>query len=68
MNGRVLAEQARSVSPNLAIVFTTGYAQEALTAAELADPATALLMKPFTYAALDRLIREVLSRDCVTAG
>ena len=35
MNGRVLAEQARSVSPNLAIVFTTGYAQEALTAAEL---------------------------------
>ncbi len=68
MNGRVLAERARSISPNLAIVFTTGYAQEALTAAELADPATALLMKPFTYAALDRLIREVLSRGCVTAG
>ena len=68
MNGRALAEQARADRPDLAVIFTTGYAHEALTAAELADPATALLPKPFTYAALDRLIRDVLSREYAPAA
>ncbi len=68
MNGRVVAEQARVARPGLGVVFATGYAHEALTAAELADPATALLTKPFSYAALDQLIRTVLARGYVSAA
>ncbi|MGY3618294.1 response regulator [Bradyrhizobium sp. USDA 10063] len=59
-NGRQLAEEARKRHPNLKILFTTGYARNAIVHDGRLDPGVELLTKPFTQAALGAKLRDIL--------
>ena len=60
MNGRQLADAARQLRPRLAVLFTTGYAKNAIVHDGRLDPGVQLVTKPFTYAALAAKVRDVL--------
>ena len=60
LNGRQLADEARRRRPDLKVLFTTGYARNAIVHQGRLDPGVELITKPFTYAALARKLRSVL--------
>jgi CheY-like chemotaxis protein len=60
ITGRQLAEAARVRRPDLKVVYTTGYARDAIAHGNLLEPGTELLPKPFGFAALAAKIRQVL--------
>ena len=60
MNGRQMADAARQVRPALKVLFTTGYARNAIVHDGRLDPGVLMIPKPFTYAALASKIGEVL--------
>jgi signal transduction histidine kinase/DNA-binding response OmpR family regulator len=60
MTGRQLADQARQQRPDLLVLFTTGYARNAIVHGGVLDPGTHLLPKPFTYTALAAKMRALL--------
>ncbi|WP_395678476.1 response regulator [Inquilinus sp.] len=60
MNGRQLAEAARRARSDLKVLFTTGYARNAIVHDGRLDPGVQLITKPFTYAALATKLRDVL--------
>jgi PAS domain S-box-containing protein len=62
MNGRRLAQEARNRLPNLKVLYTTGYARNAIVHHGLLDADVELLPKPFTVETLGRKIRQVLHR------
>jgi PAS domain S-box-containing protein len=61
-NGRQLADEARKRRPDLKVLFTTGYARNAIVHHGRLDPGVDLIVKPFTYAGLAAKIRAVLDR------
>src|SRR6185437_15832295 len=52
LNGRQLADEARRRRPELKVLFTSGYARNAIVHHGRLDPGVELLVKPFTYAGL----------------
>ena len=60
MNGRQLADEARRRRPDLRVLFTTGYARNAIVHHGRLDPGVELIVKPYTYAALARKIKTML--------
>jgi DNA-binding response OmpR family regulator len=60
MTGRQLADKARVERPDLPVLFTTGYARNAIVHGGILDPGTHLLPKPFTIAALAAKVRGIL--------
>src|SRR3984893_18580885 len=60
MNGRQLVEEARKRLPTLKVLFTTGYAQNAIVHEGRLDPGVELLTKPFTQAALGEKLRGII--------
>ena len=60
MNGRQLAEEARKRRPTLKVLFTTGYARNAIVHDGRLDPGVELLPKPFTQAALGAKLRDII--------
>ncbi len=60
MNGRQLAEAARRARSDLKVLFTTGYARNAIVHDGRLDPGVQLITKPFSYAALATKLRDVL--------
>jgi signal transduction histidine kinase len=60
MTGRQLADRARMERPDLLVLFTTGYARNAIVHGGILDPGTHLLPKPFTLAALGAKISGML--------
>ena len=62
MNGRQLAEEALKLRPDLRVLFTTGYARNAIVHHGRLDAGVELISKPFTAAALAKKIRDVLDR------
>jgi CheY-like chemotaxis protein len=60
MNGRQLADAARKGRPDLKVLFTTGYARNAIVHEGRLDAGVSLLPKPFTYAALASKLSDVL--------
>jgi PAS domain S-box-containing protein len=60
LNGRELVEAARRVRPELRVLFTTGYARNAIVHQGRLDPGVELLTKPFTRTQLATRVREVL--------
>jgi PAS domain S-box-containing protein len=60
MTGAVLAKQARALRPTIKVLFTTGYARNAIVHHGRLDPGVELLSKPFTYSELAIRIREML--------
>ena len=67
MNGRQLAEQARKARTNLKVLFTTGYARNAIVHDGRLDPGVELLTKPFSQAALGEKLRDILDAKSTPA-
>jgi PAS domain S-box-containing protein len=60
MNGRQLADEARRRRPGLKVLFTSGYARNAIVHHGRLDPGVQLITKPFTFAGLAAKFRQVL--------
>ena len=60
MNGRQLADVARGQRSGLLVLFTTGYARNAIVHHGRLDPGVHLITKPYTYAALASKLRDIL--------
>jgi CheY-like chemotaxis protein len=60
MNGRQLAEAARKSRPDLKVLFTTGYARNAIVHDGRLDPGVELITKPFTQVTLAAKLRDIL--------
>jgi PAS domain S-box-containing protein len=61
MNGRQVAEAARTYRPDLKVLFITGYAESAAMAHGFLEPGMELVTKPFAVDALAGRIREMIS-------
>jgi CheY-like chemotaxis protein len=62
MTGAVVAERARAIRPGLKVLFTTGYARNAIVHQGRLDPGVELITKPFSYSDLAGRIRDLLDR------
>jgi PAS domain S-box-containing protein len=60
INGEILGAQAQALRPGLKVLFTTGYARNAIVHHGRLDPGVELITKPFTYADLAAKVRDVL--------
>jgi CheY-like chemotaxis protein len=60
MTGAQVAEQARQLRPELKVLFTTGYARNAIVHHGRLDKGVALITKPFSSAELAVKIRDML--------
>ena len=60
MNGRQLADEARKLRPDLKVLFTTGYARNAIVHEGRLDPGVELITKPFTQSALAAKLRDII--------
>jgi signal transduction histidine kinase len=60
LNGRQLADEARNIRPTLLVLYTTGYARNAVVHHGVLDPGVELIVKPFTYATLAGRVRAML--------
>ncbi len=60
MGGSELTDRIRAARPNVKVLYTSGYANEAVAHQGLFDPGHAFLQKPFLPTALARKVREVL--------
>jgi PAS domain S-box-containing protein len=60
MNGRQLAEAALRRRPRLKVLFTTGYARNAIIHQGRLDPGVEVIFKPFTYSGLATKIRAII--------
>jgi signal transduction histidine kinase len=60
INGKKLAEEAIRRRPDLKVLFTTGYARNAVVHGGVLDPGAQLLSKPFTPDQLAATVRAVL--------
>lgn len=61
VNGRALADAARSAQPALRVLFTTGYTRDAILHNGVLDDGVHFIAKPFTLTALAEKIRDVLN-------
>jgi CheY-like chemotaxis protein len=61
LNGRQLAEQAMRRRPGLRVLFTTGYARNAIVHHGRLDPGVELITKPFSLSGLGAKLRQVLA-------
>ncbi|WP_206185527.1 ATP-binding protein [Sphingosinicella sp. CPCC 101087] len=62
MTGAVLAERARALRPDLKVLFTTGYARNAIVHQGRLDAGVELITKPFSVPDLAARIRDLLDR------
>jgi CheY-like chemotaxis protein len=67
MDGRQLAEEARQRRRTIKVLFTTGYARNAIIHDGRLDPGVELLTKPFTQVALGQKLRDILDAKSVQA-
>ncbi|MCE3272636.1 MAG: domain S-box [Ramlibacter sp.] len=63
-----LARQARHILPGIAVLFTSGYTQNAIVHGGRLDPGVELLSKPYRQEDLARRIRDLLSRHRPVPG
>jgi DNA-binding NtrC family response regulator len=61
VNGRALADAARSAQPGLRVLFTTGYTRDAMMREGVLDRGVHFIAKPFNLSALAEKVREVLT-------
>jgi two-component system cell cycle sensor histidine kinase/response regulator CckA len=60
MGGKVMAEWLKTTNPDLKILFTSGYTEDAITQHGVFAPGVAFLPKPYTPATLARKVREMV--------
>ena len=65
MGGRVMAEWLKTTDPDLKILFTSGYTNDALAQHGVMEAGIEFLAKPYTPAALARKVRELLDREAL---
>jgi PAS domain S-box-containing protein len=63
MNGRQMADVLRARQPGLKILYTTGYARDAIIHGDLPDAGISVLSKPFSVGDLAIRVRAVLDGD-----
>lgn len=62
MNGKQVAESIRLMRPEIAVLFMSGYTDDAIIHHGVLDPGTNLLDKPFTADSLCSKVREALNQ------
>ena len=62
LNGRQVADAARSYRPELKVLFITGYAENAAIGNGILEPGMEVMTKPFVMATLGNRVRELLAR------
>jgi PAS domain S-box-containing protein len=62
LTGAQVAAQAHALRPTLKVLFTTGYARNAIIHHGRLDKGVSLLTKPFTYADLAAKVRDILDQ------
>ena len=62
MTGAQLAAQARTIRPSLKVLFTTGYARNAIIHHGRLDKGVHLIVKPFSFTDLAAKVRDVLDK------
>jgi CheY-like chemotaxis protein len=67
MSGRQLAARAMEISPNLKVLYTTGYTRNAVIHNGVLDHDVAFIAKPFTFAELAAKVRQVLDNSWLRA-
>ena len=60
LNGRQVADAARSTRPHLPVLFMTGYAELAATTGGFLEPGMALIAKPFGIEAMFERVQQML--------
>jgi PAS domain S-box-containing protein len=60
MNGRQLADEARKRRPELKVLFTTGYARNAIVHEGRLDVGVEVITKPFSQSALSAKLRDII--------
>jgi len=70
MNGKVMADWLTTTYPDLKILFTSGYTDDAIAQHGVLEPGVAFLSKPYTPATLARKVRAMLDNvtDSLTAA
>jgi CheY-like chemotaxis protein len=61
MSGRALVESMRAIRPDIAVLYMSGYTDDAIVRQGVLEPGTAFLSKPFTLEILVRKVQEVLA-------
>lgn len=61
MSGPELVRQIRVLRPEIKVIFTSGYTNDAIARQGVLDPAVAFIQKPYRPKALARKIQEVLA-------
>ncbi|HEY5043266.1 MAG TPA: PAS domain S-box protein [Verrucomicrobiae bacterium] len=67
MGGKAMVEWLKTTNPQLKILFTSGYTNDAITQHGLQDAGFAFLAKPYTSATLARKVRAMLDDETDTA-
>lgn len=62
LTGRQLADRARTVRPELKVLFTTGYTRNAVVHNGIIDPGTNFLPKPFSIDLLAEKVRQAIDK------
>ena len=62
LGGRELTRRLHELRPNLRVLYTTGYTDDAVLRHGVSEAEVALVAKPFTYSILRARIRELLDR------
>jgi FixJ family two-component response regulator len=60
MGGKVMAEWLKTTYPDLKILFTSGYTDDAIAQHGVLEPGVAFLPKPYAPVVLARKVREML--------
>ena len=66
MGGKVMAEWLKATYPDLKVLFTSGYTDDALAQHGVLEPGVAFLPKPYTPATLARKVRAMLDNQADT--
>jgi hypothetical protein len=61
-----MAEWLNATDPELKVLFTSGYTDEAIAEHGVLEPGTAFLPKPYQPAVLLRKVREILDNETET--
>jgi CheY-like chemotaxis protein len=68
INGKQLADEIRRALPDVKVLYTTGYARNAIVHHGRLDPGVELISKPFSFAELAAKIRAVLQPSLESHG